>query len=93
MTKTKKAPSKKVDLYKLTLSLGAETYTESGKTILECLKKMKPKTNPKAVGKFVCEYKGKESAIPITINRTKMERLFSKPIELEMFAKRLSVLL
>ena len=92
MTKTKKASSKK-ELYKLTLSLGADSYTKSGISILDCLQKMEPKTNVKSVGKFVCEYKGKKSAIPITINRTKLQRIFTKQIELEMFAKRLSILL
>ena len=88
-----KKTTKKKDEYVLTMTLGVEKFTTKGASILACLKKIKPFKTAKSVGKFELDYKGKHSAIPVTLNRVQVVRIFTKPVELELFAKRLSILL
>lgn len=73
-------------------TIGADTYEKSGKSILEALQKIKPKSFM-GIAKVETTVNGKSSKIPLRLVPTKMMRLFAKPIEMELFAKRLQTLL
>jgi len=87
----KKLSSDKTD-YSVSLLLDGKEYKASALTIFEALGKLKP-VSKKGVGIVLVTYKGKLSKIPIKINPTNLSRLFAKPVDRAMFAKRLSILL
>lgn len=78
--------------YVISFSVGGDTYTAEGATILEALQKIKPK---KYLG--ICKVEamrdGKKSRVPLKLVPITMRRIFEKPLELELLAKRLTVLL
>ena len=78
--------------YSVTFNIGADSYKGKGETFYEALCQVKPKSF-KGLCHVVAEHKGKVTKLPIKVYPTKLERLFSKPIELELFAKRLATLL
>ena len=76
----------------LSFQIGKDTYKAEGKDVLACLKKIKPKSYM-GMGKLQVIDGKKSSALPIAIVPLKMERIFTKPLEMEMFAKRIQTLL
>lgn len=79
------------NFFKVTLDIGGIIYTETGNTILEAITKMHPQVS-KQYGSISIEHDGKLSKLPIKMNPTRLQRIFSKQNELSMFAKRLSTL-
>lgn len=78
--------------YTVSFSVGGDTYTAEGATILEALQKIKPK---KYIG--ICKVEavrdGKKSRVPLKLVPITMKRIFEKPLELAILAKKLTVLL
>lgn len=93
MAKTTKAKTEKPKgKCVVKFSIAGEVYTGHGATILEALKEIKPRRYM-GLCKVEATVGDKTSKIPITLVPTKMKRLFEKPLEMELFAKRLEVLL
>lgn len=91
MAKTKKkVESEKAVTVKF--SIANETYTGTGDTILEALQEIKPRRYM-GLCKVEATVNGRVSKIPITLVPTRMKRMFEKPVELALFAKRLQTLL
>lgn len=86
----KKVDSEKAVTVKFTIA--NETYTGSGNTILEALQEIKPKRYM-GLCKVEATVGERTSKIPLTLVPTKMKRMFEKPVELALFAKKLQTLL
>lgn len=84
----KKSPQ----FFSVKLTLNNKVYETKDKTILGAIKKLKP-INFKGMGHFEFMNKEKTSKFPIKFNQTKMIRLFSKDLEKELLAKKVSILL
>lgn len=78
--------------YKVVFQIGKDTYKGSGATLVAALKKIKPK-NFIGFGTIRVTVDGKESKLPVRLVPVKLERLFSKDIELRLFAKRIETLI
>ena len=76
----------------ISFSIGANTYLSEGETIFAALSKIKP-VNYIGFGKLIVTTDGKTSHVPIKLVPTKLKRLFEKPVEMAMFAKRIKTLL
>ena len=86
------AKNKKIsDDFEVVLKIGNDVYTSSGETILHALKEMDPRFS-KGIGSMEITYKGTMTRIPIKLTPTKLERIFGRPVDLEIFAKRLNTL-
>ncbi len=92
MARPKKTPVKEEGKYQVKFSIGPDVYNVRGDSILDALKKIKP-TRYKGIAKIEATTGGKVSSLPLKLFPTKLMRLFAKPIELELFAKRLQTLL
>lgn len=73
-------------------SIGSDVYTGKGKTLLDALKQIKPRKYM-GICKVEATIGNKVSRLPLRLVPTRMKRLFEKPIELELLAKRLQTLL
>jgi len=90
----KSAPKKVKDgLYCVTISVGNDTLTASGDTLLQALQSLLPRDLKKGIGKIMVTCGDKGIKMPLHLTKNKLERLFYKPIELELFAKRLQIML
>ncbi len=78
--------------YSVTFTIGVDTHTGEGASILEALQAVKP-TNYRGLAKIMVTENGVAHDIPIKLTPIFLQRLFARPIDLELFAKRLSVLL
>jgi len=78
--------------FTIKLDIGKNTYKTSGKTLLEALQKVKPKDYI-GWGYIEVTTKDKSSKIPIKLVPAKLQRIFEKPIEMELYAKRLTALI
>jgi hypothetical protein len=74
--------------YSVSLSLGDKRYESEGETLFEALSGIRPIAS-KGVGSILVTYKGKTSKVPLKLNPISLTRLFVKPIDRELFAKRL----
>lgn len=91
MSKTK--TKVKEEEYDIQVNVAGKVYRTFGKTILEGLAKLKPDYFGKGYATFEVGYKGRKSKVPIKVFPIKLQRIFTKPDELSMFAKRLQILL
>lgn len=85
--------AKETSPYTLTFKLGDTTQTKKGDTIVSCLRKMKDPKLAKSAGVFLVEYRGQKSKTTVKLNPTQLQRVFAKPLEMDLFAKRLEILL
>ena len=83
---------KKAAPISMTFTIGADVHTASGESILQCLENIKP-TRYLGFGKVTVTQNGKESAIPVRFNTLKLQRVFEKQVDRELFAKRIGILL
>lgn len=90
MAKAKTTPKKK-KLVSMRFCIGDNEYKSDGETVLEALQNIKPK-NYLGYGSVYLTLADKESAIPLRINKYKLERIFSNATDLALFAKRLETL-
>jgi hypothetical protein len=93
MAKAKKSVGvSDTDTYDVTFHIGPDKYEASGDSVLSALQKIQPK---KFMGicKVEVTHKGKHSRLPISLVPTQLVRVFAKPIELALLAKRLNTLL
>jgi hypothetical protein len=87
-------PVKRTPLpYKLEVTIGEKTYKASGKTMYGALKKIKPKDYSKSGGYIKTFVRGKEGGLPLKMPAIKLEQIFEKPVNLELFAKRIEAIL
>lgn len=88
-----KKATQKVDKYSVSLTVGNDVFKSTGTTLLEALSKLLPNPAKHGVGIFRVDYGTKGLKMPMLVNKNKMDRLFAKPVELEIFAKRLGLML
>lgn len=74
------------------LYLGKDTYSSKGMSIYECLEKIKP-TRFLGITKIELTINGKLSRIPMKFVPLKIQRIFQKDLDRELFAKRLQTLI
>lgn len=84
--------AKSAEDYVIEFAIGSDVYTGEGSTMLEALNQIKPKRYM-GLCKVTATVGGRVSKLPIKLVPTNMRRLFEKPIEMAMFAKRLQTLL
>lgn len=91
-----KQPKKKTKVVSqncsVVFSIGSDVYTGVGETVLEALKTIKPKNYLGEV-RVSATISGKTASVPFRAVPLQLRRVFEKPIEMELFAKRLQVLL
>lgn len=78
--------------YHVILHTGSEELSAKGATMFDALSNLKPKKEPKLVGRIRVIVDGKETPIKIPLKHLKMKRLFANRWEMEIFAKRLDAL-
>mgnify|MGYP001602083056 CR=1 FL=1 len=84
---------KNVDEFKIKFTLGNNVYDVSGETIYKALSQIKLEEQTKGIGTFVVEHKGKTSRVPIKIFPAKLNRIFNRQDDLQLFSKRLTFLI
>ena len=87
------ATPKEDSAYFLTFRIGSGVYKAAGASVLEALSSLKPKQFGKGFATLEVLHNGKTSKLPIKIFPTKLERIFSKQWELQLFAKRVATLI
>jgi hypothetical protein len=83
----------KAEGYSVILTIGAEVFSAAGATLLDALNEIKPRGVVKAIGKLEVTNGARALKMPLHLNKTKIERLFYKPLELALFAKRITGML
>lgn len=76
----------------LKFTIGQDVYEADADTILDALKQIKP-TRYLGFGSVTVTEDGKTHEVPIKLVPVKLQRIFEKDYEMELFAKRISVLL
>lgn len=89
MAKTKK----EVQNFQITFTIGNDVYNSSGKDFIEAMSKIKPTNFGKGLGSIYVKTPTSETKIPIKLTSTKMQRIFAKPVDLALFAKKINTLL
>ena len=74
------------------LNIGSDTYKGKGETLLEALQSIHPKRYV-GFGTVRAVIDGRASKAPLRLVPVKLQRIFEKPIEMELFAKRLATIL
>lgn len=80
------------DSFSVSIEVAGKTFKGNGPTILEALKAVENSSFDKGIGRIQVERLGKVSKIPIKIPYLRLQRLFTKKYEMELFAKRLNTL-
>jgi len=94
MARPKKVISDVTKEHKVSLvfSIGPDKYTARGNSVLEALQQIKPK-GFMGICSVEAEVGGKHSKLPLKLVPVNLRRIFEKPIELALLAKRVEVLL
>ncbi len=78
----------------ISLAIGSDVHEGSGENILDALVQIKRPTDyGKGLGQITVIVNGHVSKLPIKLVPIKMQRIFEKPVEMELFAKRVQTLI
>lgn len=89
---TKSPAKKKKKAVQMVIAIGDNSYRSEGDTVADALAAIKP-TSFLGFGSVRVTVDGVESAIPLRINKYKLERIFSNKTDMALFAKRIQTLL
>lgn len=92
MAKTKKTGTKKDTEVVVTLTIGSDSYTGSANSFEEAFRKITPSKFSGAV-KMIVNSGGSLSGVPIRLTPIRLQRIFALDWEMDLFIKRLKILL
>lgn len=90
MARSKKVKTDKI--FKIRIVNGDKEFVGFGDTVFEAITDTKFKGGTKAVTSFFITKDNKERLVPVKLGPLKMSHIINKPLELAVFAKRITML-